>query len=165
MREREKQRDKVCVCVLKTLLLLFFSFNYLITSWPIFHHYLKRLNRLFLAFFREWQEGSRLLSLCPNTTTSYYLYYYRFGANFINILWAAFTLIGPKSAKKTVMSSSFIAPLGSAWVKAACRRLVKLTPGLIKDDGFKWLLWYSKTGTCRRLWNTPMSCCRKSLSL
>ena len=50
------------------------------------------------------------------------------GVNFINVLQAAFTLAGPKSAKKTVMSSSFFAPLGSACVKAACRMLMKLTP-------------------------------------
>ena len=35
----------------------------------------------------------------------------------------------PKSAKKTVKLSSFIMLLGSSCVKAACRMLVKLTPG------------------------------------
>ena len=35
----------------------------------------------------------------------------------------------PKSAKKTVKLSSFIALLGSAGVKAARRMLVKSTPG------------------------------------
>jgi len=50
------------------------------------------------------------------------------GVNFINVLRAAFTLADPKSAKKTVKSSSFLALSGSASVKAARRALVKLTP-------------------------------------
>ena len=50
------------------------------------------------------------------------------GVNFTNILRAAFTRADPKSAKKTVKLSSFIALLGSARVKAARRTLVKLTP-------------------------------------
>ena len=37
-------------------------------------------------------------------------------------------LVDPKSAKKTVKLSSFIALLGSGRVKAARRMLVKLTP-------------------------------------
>ena len=51
------------------------------------------------------------------------------GVNFTNILQAAFTPADPKSAKKTVKFSSFIALLGSARVKAARRMLVKLPPG------------------------------------
>jgi len=45
------------------------------------------------------------------------------GFNFINIL-----------KKKTVKSSSFIALLGSASVKAACRILVKLTPDFSLEE-------------------------------
>ena len=52
------------------------------------------------------------------------------GVNFTNVLWAAFALVDPKSAKKTVKLSSFFALLGSAHVKAARRMLVKLTPGI-----------------------------------
>ena len=51
------------------------------------------------------------------------------GVNFINVLQAAFKCANPKSAKKTVKSSSFFALLGSASVTAARRTLVKLTPG------------------------------------
>jgi len=47
------------------------------------------------------------------------------GVNFINILRAAFTRVGPKSAKRL----SF-ALLGSACVKAACKTLMKITPGV-----------------------------------
>ena len=54
----------------------------------------------------------------------------RSGVNFTNVLPAALTRADPKSAKKTVKLSSFIALLGSARVKAACRTLVKLTPGV-----------------------------------
>ena len=50
------------------------------------------------------------------------------GVTFTNVLGAAFMCADPKSAKKTVKLSSFIALLGSARVKAACRMLVKLTP-------------------------------------
>ena len=50
--------------------------------------------------------------------------------NFINVLRAAFTCADPKSAKKTVKSSSFLALSGSASVKAARRMLMKLTPSL-----------------------------------
>ena len=35
----------------------------------------------------------------------------------------------PKSGKNTVKLSSFVALLGSSHVKAACRMLLKLTPG------------------------------------
>ena len=52
------------------------------------------------------------------------------GVNFTNILLAAFMRADPKSAKKTVKLSNFIALLGSACAKVACRMLVKLTPDL-----------------------------------
>ena len=51
--------------------------------------------------------------------------------NFINVLQAAFTLADPKSAKKTVKSSSFFALSGSVSVKAARRTLMKLTHGVV----------------------------------
>ena len=51
------------------------------------------------------------------------------GVNFTNVLQAAFTLADPKSAKKSLKLSSFIALLGSVRVKAVRRTLVKLTPG------------------------------------
>ena len=54
----------------------------------------------------------------------------RSSVNFINILRVAFTRANPKSAKKTVKSSSFFALLGSACVKAACRTLMKCSPNL-----------------------------------
>ena len=47
--------------------------------------------------------------------------------NFINVLQAAFVRAVPKSTKKTVKLSSFIALFGSVRVKAARRMLVKLT--------------------------------------
>ena len=52
----------------------------------------------------------------------------RSGVNFTNVLRAAFALVDPKSAKKTVKLSSFFALLGSTSVKAARRTLVKLNP-------------------------------------
>ena len=52
------------------------------------------------------------------------------GVNFTNILQAAFMHEDPKRAKKTIKLSSFYAILGSARVRAACRMLVKLTPGV-----------------------------------
>ena len=48
------------------------------------------------------------------------------GVNFTNILWAAFTSADPKSAKKTIKSSSFLALLGSARINT----LMKSTNGL-----------------------------------
>jgi len=47
--------------------------------------------------------------------------------NFINILRVAFTCADPESAKKTV----FFTLLGSAYAKAECRMLMKLTPSFI----------------------------------
>jgi hypothetical protein len=52
------------------------------------------------------------------------------GVNFTNILWAAFRLSDPKSAKNTVKFSVFFEILGSARVKDAHRTLIKLTPSL-----------------------------------
>jgi len=52
------------------------------------------------------------------------------GVNFSNVLHGAFTLIIPKSAKNTVKSSVFFTLLGSASVKAVCRTLMKLSPGV-----------------------------------
>ena len=60
---------------------------------------------------------------------------FTFGVNFTNVLRAAFALVDPKSAKKTVKLSSFFVLLGSARAKAACRTLVKLNLGL-------WFLQY-----------------------
>ena len=54
--------------------------------------------------------------------------YWPMVGNFTNILHIAFTNAEPKSTKKTVNSSSFIALLGSARVKADCRMFMKLTP-------------------------------------
>ena len=56
------------------------------------------------------------------------------GVNFTNVLQAAFALVDPKSAKKTVKLSSFFALLGSASIKAARRMLVKLNPGWRSSD-------------------------------
>jgi len=49
------------------------------------------------------------------------------GANFINVLQAAFICADTESTKKTVKSSVFFELLGSARVKAAPRTLMKLT--------------------------------------
>jgi len=54
---------------------------------------------------------------------------YRPGVDFINILQAAFTFADPKSAKKTGNLMVFFARWGSGGVKAACRTLMKMTPG------------------------------------
>ena len=55
--------------------------------------------------------------------------HYLSGFNFINVLPAAFTHVDPKSAKKLLDLTVFFALLGSLCVKAACRTLMKLTPG------------------------------------
>ncbi len=50
------------------------------------------------------------------------------GVNFTNILCAAFIHEDPKCAKKTDNLYVIFALLGSAWVNAACKMLVKSTP-------------------------------------
>ncbi len=50
--------------------------------------------------------------------------------NFTNILFAAFTLIDPKSIKNTVKSSVSLYLLGSARVNAVSRTLMKMSPGV-----------------------------------
>jgi len=51
------------------------------------------------------------------------------GVNFTNILRAAFTLVGPKSAKRHCQLGCLFAHTGSAIVKAARRTLMKLSQG------------------------------------
>jgi len=51
------------------------------------------------------------------------------GDNFINVLQAAFEWADPKSVKKTDNLTVYFALSGSARAKAACRTLMKLTPG------------------------------------
>ena len=53
------------------------------------------------------------------------------GVNFTIVLWAAFTLEDPESAKKVLDLTVFFALLVSTYVKAACRTLMKLTPGFV----------------------------------
>jgi len=67
-----------------------------------------------------------------------YCVYQRFGVNFINILWAAFTSADPESAKKTVKLSVFFALSVSVHAMAASRNLMTLTPGLayVRYDAF-----------------------------
>ena len=57
------------------------------------------------------------------------------GVNFTNVLPAAFTPADPKSAIKLLKLTVFFALLGSAFVKAAHRMLVKLTPGEVEGVG------------------------------
>ena len=53
------------------------------------------------------------------------------GVNFTNVLQATFTNADPKSAQKDSQVKQLFCAFGiSAHVKAACRMLVKLTPGL-----------------------------------
>ncbi len=49
------------------------------------------------------------------------------GVNFTNILRAAFTLVGPKSAKRHCQLGCLFAHTGSASVKAARKMLMKLS--------------------------------------
>jgi len=52
------------------------------------------------------------------------------GVNFTNVLSAAFTLVGPKSTKRHCkLDCLFWGHSGSASVKAASGRLMKLSPG------------------------------------
>jgi len=50
--------------------------------------------------------------------------------NFTNILRAAFMHTDPKSAKRQSSHEYFSVLIGSAWVKAARKVLVKLTPDI-----------------------------------
>jgi len=59
------------------------------------------------------------------------------GVNFINVLQAAFMHADPESAKKLATWLSFFDILGSGYVKAAHRTLLKLTPGF----NFIYILW------------------------
>jgi len=52
------------------------------------------------------------------------------GVNFTNVLRAAFTLINPESVKKIENLTVSFTLLGSALIKAVCRTLMKLSPGL-----------------------------------
>ena len=70
----------------------------------------------------------------------------------------------PKAQKKTVKFSSFIALLGSACVKAACRKLVKLTPGVChgirltkQDDYFLIISLYYVNYSVKVNSNVPSS--------
>jgi len=56
------------------------------------------------------------------------------GDNFINVLRAAFTLIDPKCVKKIDKLTVILMHLGSAIVKAACKTLMKLSPGITSLD-------------------------------
>jgi len=51
------------------------------------------------------------------------------GVNFINILLATLMLVDPERVKKIENLTIFFMLLGSASVKAVCRRLMKLCPG------------------------------------
>ena len=70
------------------------------------------------------------------------------GVNFTNVLLAAFTNADPKSAIKLLNLTIFFALLGSSHVKAACRMLVKLNPGLTHVS-YSLLLLYFTNGLSR----------------
>ena len=53
------------------------------------------------------------------------------GVNFTNVLRAAFTSPDLKSKTKLLNLTVFFALMGSEFLKAAHRMLVKLTPGLL----------------------------------
>jgi len=61
-----------------------------------------------------------------------------YGVGFTNILQAAFTCPDPNNAKNTVNLSVFFALLGSGFVKASWKMLVKFTLG--RDIIFEWFL-------------------------
>jgi len=60
--------------------------------------------------------------------------------NFINVLRTAFTLADPKSVKRYWGLDWVLTLLGSACVKAVCRMLMKLTPGIFGVCYFAWFL-------------------------
>jgi len=62
---------------------------------------------------------------------------WKLGVDFPNFLWAAFTHTDPKSVKKTDNLTVLIAALGSALIKAARRKLIKLSPALKEMFGSK----------------------------
>jgi len=52
------------------------------------------------------------------------------GVNFINVLRAAFTCADPESVKILYNFTVFFMLLGLTCAKAACKTLMKLTPGV-----------------------------------
>ncbi len=68
------------------------------------------------------------------------------GVNFTNILLAAFLCADPKSAKRHWWPNCLFALLGSAQSKAACKTLIKFTPGINPTkqsvSSFLFYFWY-----------------------
>ncbi len=84
------------------------------------------------------------------------------GVNFINILNAAFARTDSESAKKTEDFTVFFVLFGSAWVKAACKMLMKSTLQFLfnlKNDKiiFESPLWPFLKKTDFFVWNTFMN--------
>jgi len=69
--------------------------------------------------------------------------FFLLGVNFIKVLQAAFTRVDSKSTKKTSSHQCLFALMGPTHVKAACKMLVKLTPGLIS-----FLIFFICTSEC-----------------
>ena len=84
-----------------------------------------------ISMTHHWRENSKKFIVPPKTDR-----HTKPCVNFTNILQAAFTRI-PQKCKKAVKLSSFIALLGSARLKAACRMLVKLTPC---QQNIRWMM-------------------------
>ena len=80
---------------------------------------LYKINVTFLLLGLHWQNVNiQVDNVCIHP-----------GVNFTNVLQAAFMCADPKSALKLLNLTVFFSLLGSSRVKAACRTLVKLTPG------------------------------------
>jgi len=60
------------------------------------------------------------------------------GANFINVLWAAFTHTDPESVTIQLSHQYLFTLLRSKSIKAALRMLMKLTPGANVPNFFIW---------------------------
>jgi len=82
------------------------------------------------------RDSKITISLCLSN-------FFLLGVNFIKVLQAAFTRVDSKSTKKTSSHQCLFALMGPTHVKAACKMLVKLTPGLIS-----FLIFFICTSEC-----------------
>ena len=83
------------------------------------------LKRLKIHQIKNYLQSFRDHSIFNSCLTS--------GVNFINILWAAFAPVDPKSVKRYLLLDWILTLLGPMRVKAVRRTLMKLSPDCIKN--------------------------------
>jgi len=103
-------------------------------SFEIFHQ------ETFVQLARQCQScwskfKTFVFRICPTSILQNRLSLLRSGINFINVLCTAFALVDPKSVKYTVVSSVSFYAFGSTSVKAVSRSLMKLSLGILWNEG------------------------------